>query len=60
MCDRVPKQHYAVELSESYDLYLTYGFYVSTLDQGHQSFEQSDWPSRSRDGISLYTIYFFI
>jgi hypothetical protein len=52
--NRVPKWHYVVGLLELYDLHPTYGFYVSALDRGHQSFEQSDWPSRSRDGISLY------
>jgi hypothetical protein len=41
-------------LSESYDLRPTYSFTAAALDRGHQSFEQSDWPSRSRDGISLY------
>jgi hypothetical protein len=54
MCGRVPKRHRAVGLSESYDLRPTYGFHAAALDRGHQPFEQSDWPSRSRDGISLY------
>ena len=55
MCGSVPKWRRAVGLSESYDLRLTYSFTAAALDRRHQSFEQSDWPSRSRDGISLYT-----
>ena len=55
MCVRVPKRHRAVGLSGSYDLRPTYSFPAAALDRGHQSFEQSDWPSRSRDGISLYS-----
>lgn len=54
MCGRVPKRHRAVGLLESYDLHPTYSFPAAALDRGHRSFEQSDWPSRSRDGISLY------
>src|SRR5438067_8764316 len=50
MCG-MPKRHRAVGLSESYDLRPTYSFPVAALDRGHQSFEQSDWPSRSRNGI---------
>jgi hypothetical protein len=30
--DRMPKQHYIVELLELYNLYLIYSFYVSALD----------------------------
>ena len=55
MCGRVPKRHRAVGLLESYDLRPTYSFHADALDRGHQPFEQSDWPSRSRDGTGLYT-----
>ena len=54
MCGAVCKRHRAVGLSESYDLRPTYSFHAAALDRWHQPFDQSDWPSRSHDGISLY------
>jgi hypothetical protein len=54
--NRVSKQHYIIGLVGLYNLCPMYDLYVAALDQGHQAFKQSDWPSRSRDGISLYSL----